>query len=167
MPEAIFCSSCLLQALSLLVIANGAPVGAGLILRRHYSMPVDGGLMWRDGRPLFGKSKTWRGLVSSIGLTSLVAPWLDLAISTAALFALSSMMGDLASSFCKRRLGLAESSRVRGLDTLPESMLPATLLKDTLGLAWLDIIILAAVFLLIEATLTALLHQLHIRKTPY
>lgn len=167
MLEGTFCLSCLLQALFLLVIANGAPVLAGLILDRRYSYPVDGGLMLSDGHPLFGAAKTWRGLISSVFLVSLAAQLLSIGILTGVWFALLTMMGDLSSSFCKRRLGISESSRARGLDTLPESALPASLLKEALGLGWVDIILLAACFLLIEEFVSPLLFKMHIRKRPY
>jgi CDP-2,3-bis-(O-geranylgeranyl)-sn-glycerol synthase len=167
MPEITFCSFCLLQTLIMLVIANGAPIGADLILHQHYAYPVDGGLKLSDGHPLFGAAKTWRGLISSIFLVSLAALFLHMEILTGVWFALLTMMGDLLSSFCKRRLGLSESNRARGLDTVPESVLPALLLKEPLGLGGIEIIVLAITFLLIEEFLSPLLFRWHIRKNPY
>lgn len=167
MSEVIICPPCLFQSLILLVIANGAPIGAGLILQGRLAMPVDGCLKLCDGHPLFGVSKTWRGVFSSILLTSLAALFLDIGALSGVRFALLTMTGDLASSFCKRRLGLSESSRARGIDTLPESVLPTVLLKDALDLSWADIMIVTVVFLIIEEYLSPLLYRWHIRKKPY
>lgn len=39
---------------------------------RDWQRPMDGGRTWHDGKPLFGKNKTWRGAVGMI-ICSLVA----------------------------------------------------------------------------------------------
>ena len=53
-----------LQLLILLMLANGTPVIAKKVLGGHYSYPLDGGLAFADGRPVFGRSKTIRGSIS-------------------------------------------------------------------------------------------------------
>lgn len=130
-------------------------------------MPVDAGLKFSDGSPLLGASKTWRGINCSIVLTGLTAWFLNIGLLTGAWFATFAMSGDLLASFCKRRLGLKVSSRSRLLDTLPESLLPAVFLKDSLNLDWMAIAMLAIVFLLIEEYISPLLYKLHIRKRPH
>ena len=45
-------------------IANMAPV-LGKKLFPSLAMPIDGGKLWK-GKPLFGKNKTWRGLLLGI-----------------------------------------------------------------------------------------------------
>lgn len=167
MLEAIACLDCLYRALILLVIANGAPVVADLVFQQFYANPIDAGLKLGDGRPLFGATKTWRGLLISIGLTAPAAELLGMESLTGAWFALLTMTGDLSSSFLKRRLGLSESSRARGVDTIPESLLPTSLLKEALGLGWIDIMLVAFGFLLIEESVSPLLYRLNIRKRPY
>ncbi len=49
------------------------------------------------------------------------------------------MLGDLSSSFVKRRLRLKLHAQVFGLDQIPEALLPLLLVQDHLGLSWLDI----------------------------
>jgi len=77
------------------------------------------------------------------------------------------MTGDLLASFIKRRMGRAESGRARGLDTVPESLLPTMLLKEPLALSLIDIILIVALFFLIEEWVSPILYRLHIRKRPY
>jgi hypothetical protein len=61
------------QLLVLLVVANGAPVLVKKALGDQLAQPFNGGAVLPDGRPLFGSSKTVRGVVSSFLPTPLVA----------------------------------------------------------------------------------------------
>ena len=58
----------------LLGLANGTPVIAKKILGTILARPLDGGMNLADGQPLFGDSKTIRGVVLSIIVTTLGAP---------------------------------------------------------------------------------------------
>jgi hypothetical protein len=58
------------QLLILLTLANGSPVVAKLVLGRHFAGPLDGGAKFIDGKPLLGRSKTVRGLLIAIVVTS-------------------------------------------------------------------------------------------------
>ena len=165
--EMPFCFSCTLQALALLVAANGAPVIARDIAGTHFNWPVDLGLMLNDAQPLFGDSKTWRGLLVAVISGAIVAGWIELTVKQGALFALLVMIGDLFASFTKRRLRLAPSSRSRGLDVIPESLLPAVVMKTELGLNMIDIGLVVMVFFLIEVYLSPILYRWHIRNRPY
>ncbi|MDD1622746.1 MAG: CDP-archaeol synthase [Methylococcaceae bacterium] len=161
------CFPCIFITLILLVSANGAPILARKLLRYRYAFPVDCGFNLRDGRPLFGNAKTWRGLLASICLTTVMAWLLDLAPFLGGMFAMLSMTGDLLASYCKRRLGKVESSRARGFDTLPESLLPVWVLKGSLALSGLDIILIVGLFFLMEEFVSPLLYKWHIRLRPY
>jgi CDP-2,3-bis-(O-geranylgeranyl)-sn-glycerol synthase len=77
------------------------------------------------------------------------------------------MAGDLFSSFVKRRLGYVSSSRALGLDQIPESLLPGLICKSFLGLGFLDIIVVVALFSIGEIVLARLLFRMHIRDQPY
>ncbi len=88
--------------------------------------PIDGGRVGRDGQRLLGDGKTWRGLLGGVAVAMAVGvaqqqaqarighPWLS-DFGTAAygvgflyilfLLGLGSMLGDLAKSYAKRRLG--------------------------------------------------------------
>jgi CDP-diglyceride synthetase len=161
------CSYCMIQAIALLAVANGAPVLSNKLMGKRWAWPVDNELKLRDGYRLFGNSKTWRGLCSAVFFTTLAAILSGLEPLTGALFGALAMVGDLLASFLKRRMGRAESSRARGLDTVPESLLPILLLKDTLALSLIDIMLVVAIFFLIEELASPILYRLHIRKRPY
>jgi len=77
------------------------------------------------------------------------------------------MAGDLFSSYVKRRLDLAPSSRATGLDQIPESLLPLLVCRGALVLSGLDIAICVAVFFVGEGSLSRLLYKAHIREQPY
>jgi CDP-2,3-bis-(O-geranylgeranyl)-sn-glycerol synthase len=157
----------MIQATALLVVANGAPVLLNKALGKRWVWPVDNGLKLRDGRRLFGNTKTWRGLGAAILLTTLAAILSGLYPLIGALFGALTMTGDLLASFIKRRIGCSESSRARGLDTVPESLLPIVLLNQQLGLNLIDIILIVTLFSLIEELVSPILYRLHIRKRPY
>jgi CDP-2,3-bis-(O-geranylgeranyl)-sn-glycerol synthase len=52
--------------------ANMTPVFAARILPR-WNAPIDGGKLAKDGRPILGRSKTWRGLASGALVGALAA----------------------------------------------------------------------------------------------
>jgi len=155
------------QLLALLVIANGTPIIVEKILGTSLAFPIDGGRALADGRPIFGSSKTVRGLVLSLVATTFVAPLIGLNWKIGTLVALMAMSGDLISSFVKRRMGLAPSDRATGLDQIPESVLPLLACTMFLPLAPLDVIAIALIFFVGELVLSRLLFKLHIRKRPY
>jgi CDP-2,3-bis-(O-geranylgeranyl)-sn-glycerol synthase len=64
-------------------------------------------------------------------------------------------------------MGKAESSLVRGLDTIPESLLPLWLLNDLLSLNAVEITIILALFFLCEEFISPLLYKLNIKNNPY
>ncbi|WP_432746230.1 CDP-archaeol synthase [Methylobacter sp. G7] len=161
------CLYCMTQAIALLIAANGAPVLVNKILGKRWAWPVDNKLKLRDGHRLFGNTKTWRGLCSAILTTTLIAILSGIEPLTGALFGASAMVGDMLASFIKRRMGCVESSRTRGLDTVPESLLPIWLLKEPLALSLIDIVLIVALFFLIEELISPVLYRLHIRKRPY
>jgi len=167
MPLPSLCWYCIFQALLLLIAANGAPVITSKLLGNRLARPIDNGLNLSDGYRLFGNSKTWRGLFSALFLTTAVAILWGLEPFTGILFGALTMTGDLLTSFIKRRRGNVESSRARGLDAVPESLLPLCLLKDSLALSLIDITLIVGLFFLIEEFVSPVLYRFHIRNQPY
>ncbi len=157
----------LVKILMLLGIANGTPIFATRLLGKRFNTPLDGGLKFADGRPLFGPSKTVRGLVLSVVCTTLAAPLLGFEWITGAGLASASMFGDLLASFIKRRLGLRTHSQAFGLDQVPESLLPLLWLRQHLGIGYGDMAIIVATFIVLELLLSRLLYRLHVRDRPY
>jgi CDP-2,3-bis-(O-geranylgeranyl)-sn-glycerol synthase len=157
----------ILDVILLMGAANGAPVLATRLLAGWFDTPLDGGLRMPDGRPVFGASKTLRGLIASVAATTALAVVLGLHWSTGVGFAAASMAGDLFSSFVKRRLGLELHSQALGLDQIPEALLPMLLLRARLGLSPAEIAVALVAFVVAELTLSRLLYWLNIRDRPY
>ena len=156
-----------IKLLLLIMAANGAPVLLRWWLGERFARPIDNGLMLADGRPLLGKSKTWRGLLGALVSTPVVALLLGLDAGTGLLIAVLAMLGDLFSSFLKRRIGIPPSGIAPGLDQIPESLLPLWVLKPALGLDWQRILWIVVTFIVVGYVLSFLLYRLHIRKHPY
>jgi hypothetical protein len=106
----------LVAALVLIGTANFAPIVAKELLEDAFDTPLDGGRTLRDGQPIFGASKTIRGAAASVACTTLLAPLVGLEWMDGAAIAAASMLGDLLSSFTKRRLRLRVHAQAFGLD---------------------------------------------------
>lgn len=156
-----------LKLLALLGVANGAPLFGHTFLRERYNRPLDGGMRFFDGRPLLGRSKTVRGVLLALLVTPTAALALGLEASTGLLIGGFAMLGDLASSFTKRRLGLPSSSQAFGLDQIPESLFPLLAVAHRYGLGAADIGLLVAVFLVLELLLSRVLFKFRLRDQPY
>lgn len=157
----------IIQILILLTAANGAPVITKRIFGGVFSYPIDGGLTFVDGKRWFGSSKTVRGLVVSIFTTSLCAPLIGLNLEIGLLVGITAMLGDLISSFIKRRLDWPPSSKATGLDQIPESLLPFIACRSVLSLTTTDILFGTAAFLVGEVLLSRVLFLLQVRDRPY
>ncbi|MEK4031768.1 CDP-archaeol synthase [Methylocystis sp. IM3] len=155
------------QVLLLLVIANGAPILATRVMGRRLAWPVDGGALFRDGKPLFGRSKTVRGLAASFTATAMGAHLLGLPWASGAAIAALAMAGDLFSSFLKRRLALASSARAVGLDQLPEALLPAFYAATAMSLTAAEAAAVVGLFFIGVLFLSRILYVLGIRERPY
>ena len=150
----------ILQSLILISAANGAPVLFARLLGTRFARPIDGGVVLRDGHPLLGRSKTWRGVAAAILLAACVAVLMSLPWQLGALAAASAMAGDCLSSFVKRRFGLEPSSMTLGLDQVPESLLPAVACSAYLPLGPVDVLAIVLVFSVGRAgDVTALLRR--------
>jgi CDP-2,3-bis-(O-geranylgeranyl)-sn-glycerol synthase len=154
----------IVKLLLLLVVANGTPVFVKKLLGDWWAQP---GLMLADGRPLFGPSKTIRGVVLAVVATSAVAALIGLGWKLGAVVGVVAMASDLLSSFLKRRMGLPSSSMAFGLDHIPESLFPLLACRLMLPLGWLDIVVAVLAFLVGGLVLSPLLYKLNLRDRPY
>jgi CDP-2,3-bis-(O-geranylgeranyl)-sn-glycerol synthase len=158
----------LARALALLVIANAAPVVGARLFGTRFNRPLDGGVKWRDRRPLLGRSKTIRGVVLAIVAGAIAGALLGIGGSNGALFGLAAMTGDCLSSFIKRRMGLPPGSQAPALDQIPEAALPLIALRAELGLDPAQIVIVVGAFFLVEMLLWLLAWRLRLlRGRPY
>jgi CDP-archaeol synthase len=156
-----------LRLLALVALANTAPLFAKRWMGKFCSAPLDAGMRFIDGRPVLGPSKTVRGLVSAIVASMLGAVVLALPLKVGALMGGCAMLGDMVSSFIKRRLNAPPSSRATGLDQIPEALLPLLAVQSMLGLTWVHIVAITAAFFAFEFPLALLFHRLGWRDQPY
>lgn len=156
-----------LQLLLLIIIANGAPILIHVLLQDVFSMPVDFAKKLPDDEPIFGASKTWRGILAALLATPVAAWLLGYPAETGLLVAVFVVLGDLGSSFIKRRLRLAPSSQAILLDQIPESLLPAFLMRHVFHLDIASVMLLVLIFIIIELVLSNILFRWGLRKQPY
>lgn len=157
----------MLKLLLLLMVANGAPILAQRILKHRWNTPVDGGRLWRDGHRVLGSSKTWRGLTTGLVSCAIVAGLLGYSVLFGVLFGTLSLLGDLASSFTKRRLGLAASARASGLDQIPEALLPMIVAAIWLDFGARVVLLVTALFTAANILLSPQLYRWGIRRKPH
>lgn len=160
-------SDAALHLLLFILVANGVPILVRNVMGQNLAYPVDMGRVFFDGKPILGVAKTWRGLVSAMLVTSLVSGATGYGLLVGAQIALLAMLGDMLSSFIKRRLGMPSSSMAPFLDQVPESLLPAYGMKSVFALQWLELVILVLAFITLELLLSKILYKLGVRRTPY
>ncbi|WP_157862564.1 CDP-archaeol synthase [Nitrosococcus halophilus] len=153
----------LISLLLLLMVANGAPVVTAFLLKDRFSGPLDGSLRLSDGHPLFGSSKTIRGIAAAILTTALIAPLFGFSLTTGALFGFWAMAGDLVSSFIKRRLSLPSGANVPGLDHIPEAFFPLCFLRSQMAIPWPNLAVILLAFALLDLFLWYLWGRLYPR----
>lgn len=156
-----------LIVLTLLILANGAPILARLLAGGREGRPVDGGRLAPDGRPWLGPSKTWRGILAALLLTPTAAWVLGEPALAGLLIGAGAMAGDLLASFLKRRMGIPSSGMALGLDQIPESLLPLLLVEPLYRFGALQLAVMVFLFLVAELVLSRILYALHIRKRPW
>jgi CDP-diglyceride synthetase len=157
----------LIKLLVLLSVANGSPVLIKKLCGNNLAAPVDGGVRFLDGRPLFGPSKTIRGVLVAIAATTAAASVLGFEVAVGVVVASAAMVGDLCSSFLKRRLNYPPSSRATGIDQIPESLLPLIACRYWLPLTVPEILVGVVVFMIGEILLSLVLYRFGIRDRPY
>jgi CDP-2,3-bis-(O-geranylgeranyl)-sn-glycerol synthase len=160
-------SDTFIDMLLLLLAANGAPVIGQFLFGARGALPVDCGRELRNGRRLFGASKTWRGLLLAVAACSALSLLLGYGGAFGLVFGALSMAGDLLSSFFKRRMGLAPGARSTALDQLPEALLPSGFAVLVLHLDVWWVAVLGLTFMLGQMVLSLPLYWLHIRKKPH
>lgn len=156
-----------IKLLLLIIIANGTPVVAAAVCGGRGRQPIDGGRMLADGRRWLGDSKTWRGVIAASLASSLGAALLGLPAWIGGVIGIAAMMGDLLSSFVKRRLGIPASGMALGLDQIPEALLPLLAVAGEFALTWPAVGGTVAGFIVLELTLSPIFYWLGVRNRPY
>lgn len=156
-----------LSLLLLIIIANGSPILIRWLLNDGFNLAVDLGQALPDKKRIFGSSKTWRGIFTALLATSAAAWFLGHSPETGLMVAIYAILGDLFSSFIKRRLSMQPSSMAPLLDQVPESLFPAAMMMKTFDLDFLSVIQLVLTFIIVELVLSHILYRWGLRKRPY
>ena len=135
-----------IRLLVLLWLVNLAPPFLAQILESKWSSPIDGGYLLPDGRPVFGKHKTIRGVLAGIITGGIIGPALGFPLWLCLSAGFLSMLGDLLSSFLKRRFAFPSGKAVPGLDQIPEGLLPFILIAPHYSLSAGYVLLFGAVF---------------------
>ncbi len=157
----------ILDLVFLIIVANASPILATFVMRDRFDYPVDASFKLFDGQRIFGKSKTIRGIVAAIGLTTGAAVIIGHPAICGLLVGAYAMLGDVVSSFLKRRMQLPSSSQALVLDQLPEALLPAMVLAPNIGLATGGVATVVIAFTLTAMVLSPILYTAGIRKQRY
>jgi uncharacterized protein len=136
----------LLKILTLLWAINFVPPLLTLIFEDKWSTPLDLGYHLRDGKPLLGSHKTFRGFLGGLGAGLLAGAILGIPWWLGFGAGLLSMAGDLISSFIKRRLGISSGQIVPVLDQGFEGLLPLMMFAPYFWLGAGDILLLTVLF---------------------
>ncbi len=157
----------------------------GLMPLARGKRPIDGGRTWRSG-PIFGKGKTWEGLLLAmvvgvaIGTVEMLAfPYLPWDVSPVALnivamgpvlgllLGLGAAVGDLMGSFIKRRVKINRGGPAPLLDQedfIVGSLLFASLLVSVQLSWWLMLLVLTPVLHVIAC---AIGYLIGVKKEPW
>ncbi|MEM2940319.1 MAG: CDP-2,3-bis-(O-geranylgeranyl)-sn-glycerol synthase [Thermoproteota archaeon] len=90
---------------------------------------MDFGKFFIDGKPVFGKGKTFRGFFLGLAVGVIIGILMGIPFSQVFLISLGALLGDLAGAFIKRRLSIKPGDPAPILDQF-DFMLGATLLSQ-------------------------------------
>jgi len=138
-----------LRLVLFLLVVNALPPLLALPARDRFSLPVDFGATWLDGRRILGGNKTIRGVLAGILGGTLLFPLLGQSIWIACGAATLVMIGDLTSSFIKRRMAVPSGSEVALLDQLFESLFPLIYLASVIPLSFFKAVVILLLFIAI------------------
>jgi CDP-2,3-bis-(O-geranylgeranyl)-sn-glycerol synthase len=154
------------------MVANATPVVVGRILPRTH--PIDFNVRFPDGRPLLGAGKSWEGLLGGLGagalfglLAHLLLPNYPLVL-TAFYVPLGALLGDIAGSFLKRRLGIRRGDPLPILDQL-DFYIGSTLAMILYGTfpSLTSILVMAVVIYVLHRATNYIAYRLGLKDVPW
>ena len=164
-------------------VANMAPVIVKKI--NMFTLPLDRGKKWKDGKPLFGSHKTWRGLIAatlfgavifSIQQRLYVYPfWQSISIVDypqqpallGVFLGLGAILGDLVKSFFKRRRNIASGKSWIPFDQL-DFVIGVLVLSSVIYVpTWWVWVIALLISPLLHILINHIAFYLHIRKEKW
>lgn len=128
---------------------------------------IDFGRLFIDGKPIFGRGKTFKGFFLGLIMGVITGSILGISLSTSFLVGFGALLGDLMSAFIKRRLSIKTGDPAPILDQF-DFVLGATLLSQ----AWkyLDprsILIIMALTPAIHLVSNSLAFLIGVKKVPW
>lgn len=157
----------------------------GLCMLARGKRPIDGGRKFRD-KPIFGKGKTWEGLMLGVVIATLVGtlqmfvfpflPWnwspvsLDIVQMSPFMgfvIGLGAMLGDMGGSFAKRRMGIERGKPVPLLDQLDFITGMFIFLGFVTLVKWEWVVILFILTPVLHLGGNKIAYVLKIKKVPY
>jgi uncharacterized protein len=121
------------------------------LLLRHsigtrYSKPIDRGKCFWDGQRIFGDNKTGRGIFAGIVVGGLFAKIIGFTFSIGVCAGYLDMLGDLITSFIKRRIHKPSGTTMPGFDQVFEGLLPVVMFKLLYSFSFIYLIITLFIF---------------------
>ncbi len=135
-----------LKLLFLLWLINFTPPLLSLLVDKKFNLPIDLNKSLIDQKPFLGPHKTWRGFLGALFCGSTLAFLLGLPVWIGFWTAFLSMLGDLFSSFVKRRMDTPSGQNFPGLDQFFEGALPFLVLSPYFGLGFFRTGLIVTIF---------------------
>lgn len=141
--------------------------------------PIDGNKNWNDGRPIFGKGKTWKGTGMGIligtftglilnyffpGFTTIVSSEY---VAYAFLLSTGGLVGDIAGSFIKRRINIPRGESAQILDQL-DFVVGGVLFSIAISKPdWTGLILLVMITPFMHLAFNRLAYMIGIKNVPW
>ncbi len=154
------------------MVANGTPVVVSRFIKKTH--PIDNNFKLKDGRPLFGKGKTWEGFLGGLAVGAIFGLLIKLVLTNYPILFLSmyiplgALLGDITGSFIKRRLGIKRGDPLPLLDQLDfyiGSTIPIVLCKKIPSI--ISIILMAVIIYLLHRYTNLLAYKLGLKSVPW
>lgn len=164
--------------------ANMAPMFAARLPKlKNWNMPLDFNKTYK-GKPIFGKNKTWRGLLSGVVVAIIVLLLQQILLSITesditignkdftdyspillgALLGAGALLGDAIESFLKRRVGIAPGKSWFPFDQIDYIIGAALLSYLIMPLTAAQYILMIAVGFLLHLIATTIGYLLHLKE---
>ncbi len=156
----------LVQIIILLWTINVTPVLMAFIFEKKWDTPLDGGVLFFDGNPIVGSHKTIRGLLGGILAGIFVGAILGISFWIALLTGVLSMLGDLLSSFIKRRFKSIEGTDYPVMDQIFEGAFPLIVIIPAYSLTIVQSLALI-LFFIVTAWIAAQFLTRVLRTPPF
>ncbi|MDD4071750.1 MAG: CDP-archaeol synthase [Desulfobacterales bacterium] len=143
-----------------LLCVNAVPALLGFVIPEIGAQPLDGNARFRDGFALFGSHKTIRGVAGGIFTGGVAAHLIGVSALAGLTAGLLSMIGDVLSSFIKRRMVLSEGSHAPLLDQCFETGFPLLFFHWAYAMPWVRMVECGLFFFAIDQTASIFLQKM-------